>query len=166
MESAAGATEGDVEIGEESDELSELEEEDEEPEEEEDAAEEEDDGDVNGADEEQEGDGQDGDRSDANDSARNTPPRRSPSPDRKPDIKPVLPHHEPTTFLSLADDLLLEITHHLLADEAYASAVAFLGTSKQVKDVVRPLVRRTKKRVVLDLDDVRWVSPKTWKNVR
>lgn len=60
----------------------------------------------------------------------------------------------------------MEIAHHLLAEEAYASAVALSGMSKRTKVVLRPLLRKTKKRVVLDLDDLRWVSRKTWKNIR
>lgn len=111
-------------------------------------------------------DGQENDNSDGHDSARDRqssrPPPIAPIHDRKPDLSDTKPSstkrnlpHVPGPFNKLADDVILEIGHQLLAEEAYASTVALLGMSKRTKVVLRPLMKRTKNKVVLDLDDLR-----------
>lgn len=108
--------------------------------------------------------------------SRSSPVDRKPSlSDRKPSLSDIKPSrtalkrkipYVPGPFLKLADDMILEVARFLVHDEAYASAVSFLGTCQRTRVALQPLLKKTKKKIVLDLDDLRWVSRKTWKNVK
>jgi hypothetical protein len=88
------------------------------------------------------------------------------------DIKPKLEHiepqvpHVPGPFSRLSDEAIIEIAHCLIDEDAYASATSLVGMCRRTRQLLRPVMKKAKKKVVLDLDDLRWSNKKTWKDIQ
>jgi hypothetical protein len=70
------------------------------------------------------------------------------------------------SLLNLPNEIIIKTAECLLERDAYASVAALVGVCQHTRQVLRPVMKKIKKTVVLDLDDLPWSDKKAWKKIR
>lgn len=70
------------------------------------------------------------------------------------------------SLLNLPNEIIIKTAECLFERDAYASVAALVGVCQHTRQVLRPVMKKIKKTVVLDLDDLPWSDKKAWKKIR
>lgn len=63
-------------------------------------------------------------------------------------------------------DILLEVTRHLEYLQAFGSISALAVVDLDHQDILQPLLRSLKKKIVIDLADYRWVKKEQYRDIQ
>lgn len=87
--------------------------------------------------------------------------------DRKPKVEAIdnKPNIRPAPPLQDKADVWMEVVMILQGDQAYRSISHLAVASRNVNSVVQPRLKKIKKKIVLDLDDVMRTPEAKWKDI-